>query len=78
MVSSRTAGKRLSPFGHALAGSGGAVLALLLTFPLDLIKTRLQVQTRDTVYSTDYRSVGDAVRRIVREEGWLGLVCGSI
>lgn len=30
------AGKRLSSFGHALAGAGGAVVALSLTYPLDM------------------------------------------
>ncbi|KNE54858.1 hypothetical protein AMAG_00806 [Allomyces macrogynus ATCC 38327] len=34
----------LPPFGHALSGAAGALLALTITYPLDIIKTRLQVQ----------------------------------
>lgn len=52
------------------------MLALLLTYPLDMVKTRLQVQTRDSRFSTDYHGAVDALRRIVREEGVAGLYAG--
>jgi adenine nucleotide transporter 17 len=55
---------------------GGAVLALMLTYPLDVIKTRLQVQTKDTACSTDYKSVSDALKTILKEEGIEGLYAG--
>jgi len=33
----------MTPFVHALAGGVGGMIALLSTYPLDIIKTRLQV-----------------------------------
>lgn len=29
-------GSKLSPFGHAIAGTGGAMFALTCTYPLDM------------------------------------------
>ena len=56
---------------------GGAILALMITYPLDIIKTRLQVQTKDTAFSTNYTSIPDAVKQIMKTEGGLkGLYAG--
>jgi hypothetical protein len=90
MTTAKLAGKRLSPFGHALAGAGGAAIALAICYPLDMyaqappitvahvrsIKTRMQVQTRDSAFSTNYASVSDAMRQIVSKEGIPGLYAG--
>jgi len=35
----------MGPFVHALAGGIGGAIALALTYPLDIVKTRLQVVT---------------------------------
>lgn len=69
-------GEELTALGHAVAGSGGAVLALIITYPLDIVKTRMQVQTKDSAYSTNYKSIPDALGKIVENEGVIGLYSG--
>ncbi|KAL8923705.1 MAG: hypothetical protein Q9208_004457 [Pyrenodesmia sp. 3 TL-2023] len=74
----------LPPWGNALAGATGAVLANATVYPLDIVKTRLQVQVKRK--STDqeptatndahYTSSVDAMRRIVEDEGITGLYSG--
>ncbi|KAI3659466.1 hypothetical protein MP638_004528 [Amoeboaphelidium occidentale] len=76
MPSAADISAKLPPFGHALSGSGGAVLALLITYPLDVIKTRMQVQTKDSAFTTQYSSVLDAFLRIIHEEGVEGMYAG--
>ncbi|CAJ2506904.1 Uu.00g080900.m01.CDS01 [Anthostomella pinea] len=72
----------LPPWGYAVAGSTGAVLANVLVYPLDIVKTRLQVQvTRkpgDTYVESDphYTSTWDAITKIVAEDGIMGLYAG--
>lgn len=71
----------LPPVGHAAAGSAGAMFALSLVYPLDIIKTRIQVQTRSsksTDDSTDehYASAWDGITQIVKKEGIAGLYAG--
>jgi len=72
----------ISPWGGAVAGATGAVLANALVYPLDIVKTRLQVQVRsDGKGPTDpntpvYNSTWDAITRIVAEEGTAGLYAG--
>ncbi|CAG8435593.1 3699_t:CDS:2 [Ambispora gerdemannii] len=73
----------LSPFGHAVAGALGALIALAITYPLDIIKTRLQVQSKpkytdqnqesETSY---YNSTSDAIYKILSTEGIAGLYAG--
>eukprot|EP00158_Paraphelidium_tribonemae_P004007 Partr_v1_DN26520_c1_g1_i4_m3400 putative peroxisomal membrane protein len=67
---------KLDPFGQAISGAGGAVLALCLTYPLDIVKTRLQVQTKDSAFSTDYKSTSDAIQQIIHRDGLAGLYAG--
>jgi len=66
-----------------VAGAGAGCGATLLLHPLDLIKTRMQVQ--DQVQAQEwggqrrlpsYNGVWHACRRIVTVEGWLGLYQG--
>jgi len=73
---------RLPPWGSAVAGATGAVLANALVYPLDIVKTRLQVQVKgpktanghgDTVI---YESTLDAINKIVQDEGISGLYSG--
>ncbi|KAL8812490.1 MAG: hypothetical protein Q9200_000985 [Gallowayella weberi] len=74
----------LPPWGNALAGATGAVLANAIVYPLDIVKTRLQVQVKrkatdlEPLMKSDayYTSSLDAVKKIVQDEGISGLYCG--
>ncbi len=62
--------------GHALAGSTGAAISNVCTYPLSLIITRLQIQRqlrRDAVssHSEEYKSIQDAAQKIYNGEGGL-------
>ncbi|KAJ3177654.1 ADP/ATP carrier protein [Geranomyces variabilis] len=70
---------KLTPFGNASAGALGALSANLAVFPLDVIKTRLQVQTKELKsLSPDqhYDSAVDAFLKILKTEGVWGLYSG--
>lgn len=76
-------GPALPALGHAVAGSCGAALSNLATYPLNLIITRLQIQRQlanSKVGSSDddkYQNIWDAARKIYRDEGGLaGLYTG--
>ncbi|KAI9859286.1 MAG: hypothetical protein M1813_007060 [Trichoglossum hirsutum] len=56
---------------HALAGAGGGLLSMTLTYPLITLSTRAQVESKRA-----QSSVADAVRRIVEREGITGLYAG--
>ncbi|KAI0480605.1 mitochondrial carrier domain-containing protein [Xylariaceae sp. FL0804] len=72
----------LPPWGFAVAGATGAVLANALVYPLDIVKTRLQVQVKrkpgDLPDPSDpqYDSTWDAITKIMAEEGVKGLYAG--
>ncbi|KAL2754697.1 hypothetical protein ACRALDRAFT_1032698 [Sodiomyces alcalophilus JCM 7366] len=78
----------LSPWGRAMAGASGAVLANALVYPLDIVKTRLQVQVKARPSPTalepplpsekevHYTSTWDAISKIVAEDGLSGLYAG--
>ncbi|KAL3457070.1 mitochondrial carrier domain-containing protein, partial [Aspergillus heterothallicus] len=72
----------LSPWGSAVAGATGAVLANAIVYPLDLVKTKLQVQVKTTAESeesdTHYKSTWDAIAKIVDKEGVEGLYSGMV
>lgn len=70
---------KLSPLADATAGAIGAVFSNMLVFPLDVIKTRLQVQTealKDVNPSLHYKSALDALLKIYKAEGIKGLYAG--
>ncbi|KAI0025854.1 mitochondrial carrier [Xylariomycetidae sp. FL0641] len=56
---------------HALAGAGGGILSMILTYPLITLSTRAQVESRRA--ETAFLS---AVKRIVAREGVAGLYAG--
>ncbi|KAL8643383.1 MAG: hypothetical protein Q9228_000016 [Teloschistes exilis] len=74
----------LPPWGNALAGATGAVLANAIVYPLDIVKTRLQVQVKQKSAESDslttnhehYTSSLDALRKIIDDEGITGLYSG--
>ncbi|KAK3322282.1 mitochondrial carrier domain-containing protein [Apodospora peruviana] len=73
----------IGPWGKATAGAAGAVLANALVYPLDLVKTKLQVQVKQTdsekttgADEPHYKSTWDAVSRIAGAEGVAGLYAG--
>ncbi|KAI5460079.1 mitochondrial carrier domain-containing protein [Mariannaea sp. PMI_226] len=77
----------ISPWGRAVAGATGAVLANALVYPLDIVKTRLQVQVKPSAANGSasatsdadephYNSTWDAITRIVADDGLVGLYAG--
>ncbi|KAL4807219.1 mitochondrial carrier domain-containing protein [Aspergillus unguis] len=78
--------KQLLPWNSVVSGTTAAVLANVLVYPLDIVKTRLQVQVQrqkdtpnnDTPAAHDvyYTSTLDAILQILRDEGIPGLYSG--
>lgn len=74
------------PWGLAIAGSTGAVLANALVYPLDIVKTRLQVQIKqhkldppqdaETTNHKHYDGTMHAIMSIIEDEGLFGLYSG--
>ncbi|KAI0484615.1 mitochondrial carrier [Xylariaceae sp. FL0804] len=56
---------------HALAGAGGGILSMILTYPLVTLSTRAQVESKraETAFLA-------AVQRIIAREGFSGLYAG--
>ncbi|KAJ2753481.1 hypothetical protein GGH94_003399 [Coemansia aciculifera] len=59
---------------HALAGAGGGMISMAVTYPLITVNTRLQVQRKKD--STSYTGNMDAIRKILSAEGIAGLFSG--
>jgi solute carrier family 25 folate transporter 32 len=74
MASSSSSSKRI-PTGmdHGIAGFFGGFLSTAALYPLELIKTRMQVQ--DSGKGT-YRSINSSIRVVLQNEGFRGLYQG--
>ncbi|KAM7205094.1 Mitochondrial carrier domain containing protein [Rhypophila sp. PSN 637] len=72
----------IGPWGKATAGAAGAVLANTLVYPLDLVKTKLQVQVKKSDSDKNdsdephYKGTWDAISQIASAEGVAGLYAG--
>ncbi|KAF2128992.1 mitochondrial carrier [Dothidotthia symphoricarpi CBS 119687] len=66
-----TAAQQSDNVAHALAGAGGGLLSMAVTYPLITLSTRAQVESKRAQLSTL-----DAARRIVNREGIAGLYAG--
>lgn len=65
--------ERLAPWQHLAAGTCSGAFSSAATFPLDVLKTRLQAATTSTRRA---QSLGAAFARIARVEGYRGLYSG--
>ncbi|PSN68132.1 mitochondrial carrier [Corynespora cassiicola Philippines] len=70
-VPSSTAAQQSDNVAHALAGAGGGLLSMALTYPLITLSTRAQVESKRAQSSTL-----NAARRIMKREGISGLYAG--
>ncbi|KAL8802643.1 MAG: hypothetical protein Q9182_003659 [Xanthomendoza sp. 2 TL-2023] len=73
----------LPALGHATAGSVGAAISNVVTYPLALIVTRLQIQRslrKEASESSDqgYGTLGDAAQKIYEHEGGLSAFYAGI
>eukprot|EP00735_Rhodelphis_limneticus_P005706 TRINITY_DN1767_c0_g1::TRINITY_DN1767_c0_g1_i1::g.25239::m.25239 TRINITY_DN1767_c0_g1::TRINITY_DN1767_c0_g1_i1::g.25239 ORF type:complete len:306 (+),score=44.48,sp/Q99297/ODC2_YEAST/44.95/5e-77,Mito_carr/PF00153.22/1.4e-27,Mito_carr/PF00153.22/1.1e-17,Mito_carr/PF00153.22/8.1e-20 TRINITY_DN1767_c0_g1_i1:53-919(+) len=59
---------------HVVAGGSAGLVEILVMYPLDVVKTRLQLQVAGSADS--YNSVGDALRKIYRSQGIAGFYRG--
>lgn len=70
-VPQTTVAQQSDNVAHALAGAGGGLLSMALTYPLITLSTRAQVESKRAQLSTL-----DAARRIIKREGIAGLYAG--
>lgn len=70
-TSTTTAAQQTDNIAHALAGAGGGLIAMTLTYPLITLSTRAQVESKRADTSTLA-----AIRHIVNREGVTGLYAG--
>ncbi|MCJ1464194.1 hypothetical protein MMC07_002807 [Pseudocyphellaria aurata] len=76
-------GPTLPALGHALAGSTGAAISSVCTYPLSLIITRLQIQrqlrkTSLAPHPEEYASIQDAIHKIYSREGLSAFYVGLL
>lgn len=70
------ADKFLPAIGHALSGATGTAISTTITYPLDLVNTRLKVQGQlrkdgTILASEEYQGLADAFSKIFEREGGL-------
>ncbi|XP_018084784.1 solute carrier family 25 (mitochondrial oxoadipate carrier), member 21 L homeolog isoform X2 [Xenopus laevis] len=62
---------------QVLAGGSAGLVEICLMHPLDVVKTRFQIQ-RSKSDPTSYKSLGDCFKKIYRSEGLLGFYKGIL
>lgn len=67
---------QLPPFAQATAGALGSITSNTLVYPLDLLSTRCQTQSRGRDGKGGYRSISAALKEIVDKNGVRGLYQG--
>ncbi|SPO30831.1 related to ANT1 - Peroxisomal transporter of adenine nucleotides (ATP, AMP) - member of the mitochondrial carrier family (MCF) [Ustilago trichophora] len=67
---------QLPPFAQATAGALGSITSNTLVYPLDLLSTRCQTQSRGRDGKAGYQSISAALREIVDQNGIKGLYQG--
>lgn len=76
-VLSKTTQTHLEPFQSVLCGALAGAISASITTPLDVVKTRLMTQgSSKAAAGVVYYGVSDTVKRILVEEGWVGLTRG--
>lgn len=68
--------RRQPPFAQATAGALGSITSNTLVYPLDLLSTRCQTQSRGRDGKGGYQSIGAALKEIVDQNGLRGLYQG--
>ncbi|PWY99963.1 hypothetical protein BCV70DRAFT_217012 [Testicularia cyperi] len=67
---------QLPPFAQATAGALGSITSNTLVYPLDLLSTRCQTQSRGRDGKAGYQSISAALGEIVKQNGVKGLYQG--
>ncbi|KAF8758587.1 Mitochondrial carrier protein [Rhizoctonia solani] len=65
--------KRLTLFGHWLAGLGAGWTGSILAHPMETLKVKLQMQTQRDVKDRQYKGVIDVIRQIYLVQGPMGI-----
>lgn len=72
----RMSESKLPPLAQATAGACGSLVSNTVVYPLDLLSTRLQTQSRGRDGKSGYGSIGSALREIFEKSGIAGLYQG--
>lgn len=74
-----TPGEPITPMIRVMAGGLAGMVSTIATYPLDLVRTRLSVQTlpgRGAIYAARYQGMWHCLSSIFREEGFFALYKG--
>lgn len=66
--------RKVTPFVAFVLGALGKLVATSVTYPYIMLKSRVHVAGR----GDEKEGMGQAMSRIIREEGWVGLYCGKL
>jgi len=67
---------RLTPVLHLCAGACAGIIAMSATYPVDMVRGRLTVQTEDSRHR--YCGMSHAFQTIIKEEGAIALYKGWV
>jgi len=68
--------RRLTIFGHGLAGLGAGLTSAFIATPFETLKIKLQMQSQRLVVDREFKGPIDCARQILRRQGVLGLWAG--